>query len=171
MEKTINYQRIINDYLKKYDITVVSWSRKNYGWAKIDGSRKVKIPHPVDEISFVVCLHEIGHVVTNPPKCTNWLAEYQAAKFVFDECRSLKIKLSQHTIDSCVNYLRYSIIKALRRRLPLQSLSDDVLDLACINRRYWLAQLSKGKKPDVVGDSGDFGAWGRCKLTWISPTK
>ena len=166
MEKIIKYEDIIKKYLSTYNIVVEKRTKRNTGSAQIDGSRKIKIPFATDEISFIVCLHEIGHVVTNAPKCQNWLAEYQATKFVFDECRSLKIELSELVINSCVNYLRYSIIKAIRRRLVFQSLPDNVLDIACINRSYWNRQLSKGKKPDIIGASGYFEAWGLCKLVW-----
>lgn len=166
MEKIINYENIIQEYVERYKIKVVSRSKANIGWAKISGSREVKIPYCTDEISFVVCLHEIGHIVTNAPKAQNWFAEYQATKFVFDECRSLNIELGQLAIDSCINYLRYSIIKALRRKMDITTIRQEILDLACINKRYWMSQLKKGKRPNIDGAVGDFQAWGKCKLVW-----
>lgn len=139
----------------------------NQGWAQIDGSKTIGIPYVKDELSFIICLHEIGHIVKNMPNDRTWLAEYEATKFVFDECKKLKIKLSKESTDTCINYLRHILIQSLSKRKCLNSLSIEILQLLKINKYYWNRQLRRGKKPKMVGPIGFFEVWGKCRLRWI----
>lgn len=52
----------LNKLLKDYKITVRKWSKKNEGLAYIE-TREVEIPKVKSVVSFMICLHELIHII------------------------------------------------------------------------------------------------------------
>jgi hypothetical protein len=160
------YQEIIDRYLKDNNIKVAGYYRTIWGnsWIK---TREIKIPKPVNQCSFYICLHEIGHILApidyNAPI---WLHEYHATKFALDESRKLGIEYGKEVMEAIRGYLKYILKKSVRKKHVIDTIPSKVFKLAGVNKSYWKSQINKNKKAVVPFSVHDFMHWRNIKVCW-----
>jgi hypothetical protein len=58
----LSYTQIIDLYLKKYNIKIIKYYNRYEGSAFLD-TKEIEIPYLIDDESFIIALHEIGHIL------------------------------------------------------------------------------------------------------------
>lgn len=82
---------IVRKYLQRYNIRVGEWyphwqSKKHpITYQACFETRRVFIPIPVDNYSFYICMHEIGHIVTGE-SWYGWQQEWKAEQWSLKKC-------------------------------------------------------------------------------------
>jgi len=77
------YTRYVKEQLATTNTRVrrwLDWDPDGVGYEAYYDTRRVSIPKPVCDWSFLVCLHEIGHISTGDRQY-GYLAEYNAEKW------------------------------------------------------------------------------------------
>jgi HEPN domain-containing protein len=143
------YQRIINKYLKEHNIKVEGYYKRSHGLAWIE-ERIIRIPKPVIELNFYICLHEIGHVVTNDITDSDWLGEYKATKYGIEEARKWGVEYSKEVMECIRGYLKYHLVKAIQTGIAIETIPDKVFRLAGASKRYWLKKYRKERNLIMV---------------------
>jgi hypothetical protein len=144
------YQKLVNRYIKEHNIKVAGYYKRSCGNALIE-ERKIWIPKPVIELNFYICLHEIGHVVTNETTDSDWLGEYKATKYGIEEAKKCGVEFSKEVMECIKGYLKYHIVEAINSGIKADSIPCKVYKLAGASKQYWLKMLKAGNKP-----SGDY---------------
>ena len=162
------YQAIINRYIKEHNIILAGYYKTTHGSAALS-ERKIWIPKPVNECTFYICLHEIGHIVAgNTDDDSNWLCEYEATKYGLEEARKLKIKYSVELTECIKNYLRYTLCVAVtKEQIPIDNIPCKVFRLAGINKSYWMKKAREGKRLVRAGETvNEFYKFRAYKVKW-----
>jgi predicted metal-dependent peptidase len=80
---------IVLNEARKYDISIISWSKNSYGEAQ--KGKVIKIPVPIDYDTLGVCFHEIGHIVLNhfdeKSKKLRYIEEYEAEQYAIQKLK------------------------------------------------------------------------------------
>ncbi|MFA7708341.1 MAG: hypothetical protein WCX73_05310 [Candidatus Pacearchaeota archaeon] len=109
------YTEIAEKLLKENNITVRSYRKNMSGLAYIE-TREIIIPHPNGKISFLICLHEIAHILNGHIK-PKFKGEYLAEKWAMDTFRELGFRVPQSYIRRAKRYVRHKVHQAKVRGL------------------------------------------------------
>jgi hypothetical protein len=162
----LQYQLIINKLIKQHDIAVDKYYRTPHGQALIN-KRTIRIPKPVNELTFYICLHEIGHILSNLKETdSNWLHEYEAAKYGIQEAKRNDVIYSKELMECIRGYLRYSLKKSIRKNTAIEDIPNKVFRLAGASKSYWSNKIKSGRKAVLIGEVNDFLQWRNIKIKW-----
>jgi len=143
-------QRYIDNLLLQEDITVKQWAKSSCGRA-YPLLREVKIPRPIDEDTFGVCLHEIGHI----KQCNDIVINYGAFQSIKEWKKIRQFELEYfaeqyalfHLKNLNYNHLNYEfrarkyvtmkIAKAYARKLRLEKISQEIRDFCKVDFDKW----------------------------------
>lgn len=124
------YTQWIKEQLKIVNCKVhewMEWNEKSVYEAYID-SRRVKIPRPINDWSFLVALHEIGHISTGH-RLYSYLMEYNAEKWALRRAKEAYSIVCAEYEEDAKNYVRNKLICDLAySNLTVDKVSPDVLD-------------------------------------------
>lgn len=80
--------KLINQYLRRYKIRIVQWSKSSCGFAyyKKDkqGYWRIKVPKPTNIDRFGIVMHEIYHCIDSFFTKPSYLIEFRCDKFALD---------------------------------------------------------------------------------------
>lgn len=109
------YTNWIKEQLKITNVKVkkwVEWNPDSNVYEAFYEQRKVIIPRPVDDWSFLVALHEIGHISTGD-RVRAYLSEYNAEKWAIRRAKeSYNVQCLDYEEDA-KNYVRNHLISDL----------------------------------------------------------
>ena len=124
------YKQWVKEQLKIVNCKVHTWkdwSEEGSYEAFID-SRRVVIPTPKDDWSFLVALHEIGHVSTGHRLYT-YLMEYNAEKWAIKRAKDAYGIVCPEYEEDAKNYVRAKLIGDLKfSELSVDKVKSYVLD-------------------------------------------
>lgn len=106
-------------------------------------TRSVVIPIPVCSFSFLVALHEIGHISTGD-RNTNYLREYNAERWAIKRAKEYNVSNAGYVKDA-KKYVRAHIVHdVIHNSLDIQKIKPYVLE--------WIktTHISIGKEVKVV---------------------
>ena len=136
---------IVKKYLDRYGITVAKWMPYNNGdhveyLADMDQYR-VWIPFPVDDFSFYICMHEIGHIVTGH-RSYAYLQEVAAEQYAIR--KSKQYKMHDKSFDrEAREYVRVTMAEdVLFRGLDPKRINRDTL--------RWVGRNPIGVRNDAI---------------------
>jgi hypothetical protein len=124
------YTNWIKEQLKITNVKVkkwVEWNPDSSVYEAFYEQRKVIIPRPVDDWSFLVALHEIGHISTGD-RVRAYLSEYNAEKWAIRRAKECyNIQCLEYEEDAR-NYVRNHLISDLiHTDLKLEKVKSYVL--------------------------------------------
>lgn len=91
-------------------------------------SRRVAIPTPECDWSFLVCLHEIGHVSTGY-RLDSYLMEYNAEKWAIKRAQTAYNVYSEEYVDDAKAYVKMHLVENLLfSELKIHKVKPYVLD-------------------------------------------
>lgn len=146
----LKYHNIVNDLLHKFDIDA-KWSEtgvpepdgpyKTYWWSEPD-DREVCIPKPKNIYRFMVCLHEIGHVVKKLRKHQYW-QEYVAEKWAIETAKLYGIKSAYYEKRAAAMLVGYIKSDIATRAIRPDGIKPEVIKFIRKNKiRLTKKQLS-----------------------------
>lgn len=127
-----HYKRLVKEQLAVTNTKVrrwVEWDPTNcVDYEAYYETRKVSIPIPVCDWSFLVCLHEIGHISTGD-RLYSYLAEYNAEKWAIKRAFSgYDIACKEYELDA-KEYVKAHIDSDIRvHKLGLTDIRPYVLE-------------------------------------------
>jgi hypothetical protein len=163
------YQQLIKKYVRKHKIKIVGYFNDSQGEANLE-TREIKIPYPVIEVNFYICLHEIGHIITNELSDSDLVGEYKATEYGVTEAKKCGVVFSKEVMECIRCYLKYYLVKAINSGVTAESIPGKVYRLAGANKQYWVKMCKAGKKPDgnVSNVDGEFQRFRAYKVKWNS---
>ncbi len=90
-------------------------------------SRRVRIPKPVCAFSFLVCLHEIGHISAGVRDCS-YLSEYAAEQWAIKRAASYNVRHVPYEVDAKLNVLVHLVENLSSTQLELKQVKPRVLN-------------------------------------------
>jgi len=117
MRKIEIFKPIVKELCKKYDISI-RWNdfgdqRKDgliYWWADPE-RRVILVPNPKTAYRFLICLHEIGHIVRGVPNLY-YMAEYIAEEWAIKEAAKYGVRSTKYekkAADLLIAYINHDI--------------------------------------------------------------
>lgn len=136
----MKYEKFVKEQLKITNTKVhkwVDWNPESSVYEAFIATRRVVIPKPVCDWSFLVALHEIGHVSTGE-RLYSYLQEYNAERWAIRRAKeAYGIVCPSYELDARRYVKRHLIENLVFSELPLQSVKPYVYD--------WL-----GESPDTI---------------------
>jgi hypothetical protein len=115
---------ITNVKVKKW----VDWDPDSNIYEAFIESRRVVIPKPVDDWSFLVALHELGHVSTGE-RIHSYLSEYNAEKWAIKRAKeSYQVQCLEYEEDARIYVKKHLIENLIFTELALEKVKPYVLD-------------------------------------------
>lgn len=109
------YVQWIKEQLNQVNCKVHKWVEWDINHGEFEAfidSRRVVIPTPVDDWSFLVALHEIGHVSTGH-RLYSYLMEYNAEKWAITRAKDSYGIVCKEYEEDAKNYVRSILIGEL----------------------------------------------------------
>jgi hypothetical protein len=119
------YEAVIRLYIRKHKIHVKKWykSLNAASYTVFQGSRTVMLPVPKNRTSFLVCLHEIGHI-SEGSYPISYINEYVAEIFAITEGKkwdaetdAYEFKAKQYVLAHLVKDWNTGRIKSVRKEI------------------------------------------------------
>lgn len=130
--------KITNTKVKRW----VDWDPESNVYEAFYDQRKVTIPRPVDDWSFLVALHEIGHISTGD-RMRAYLSEYNAECWAIRRAKESYNVICDEYVEDAKNYVRNHLISdLLYTDLQLEKVKPYVL--------AWLGETSDSMKEKLV---------------------
>lgn len=137
---------IVKEHLDRYGIRVAKWMPYNVPHAQVQyladiDEGRVWIPFPVDNFSFYICMHEIGHIVTGS-KSYAYLQEVAAEQYAIRKCKQYGM-FERAIVRDAKAYVRSTIAEDVLFR---------GLDPKQINRHTlkWIGRNPTGVRNDAI---------------------
>jgi hypothetical protein len=128
---------ITNTRVRKW----VDWNPDSTVYEAFFESRSVIIPRPTDSWSFLIGLHEIGHISTGE-RLFSYLAEYNAEKWAIQRAKKIYNIENIDYIEDAKNYVRTHLLDNLAfSSLTINKVKPYVLE--------WLNETSETIKEKV----------------------
>lgn len=130
MNDTKNYSQWIKDQLHTVKCKVHQWKEWNEegSYEAFIDTRRVIIPVPVDDWSFLVALHEIGHVSTGH-RLYSYLMEYNAEQWAIKRAKDCYNIVCPEYEEDAKNYVRSKLLGELKySELSIHQVKSYVLD-------------------------------------------
>ena len=124
------YTKRVREQLKLTNTRVRKWM----DWCDDDiyeafsETRQVVIPKPIDDWSFLVALHEIGHISTGERQYS-YLQEYNAEKWAIKRAKEhYGIENPEYVEDAKIYVKNHLISNVIQNRLQVSKVKSYVLD-------------------------------------------
>jgi len=127
----------INEELRFYDIEVKKWRKNDSGLAYLE-QRMVEIPEPTTLNRFLICLHEIFHIVRYEihKSMKVYEYEYDCEMCVIKKAKKLGFDTKDYE-HRAKGYITYCFAKAFNRNLNLNKANREITDWLGINLKKW----------------------------------
>ena len=125
----VEYEKWIKDELKENKVRVHKWGEFNddetyYAYFE---SRRVYIPRPICSYSFLISLHEIGHLVKGNNKY-GYIAEYEAEIWAISTASGkYQIKDRKYEMSSKVYVYETLLEDIVFRLLPIHEIQKQII--------------------------------------------
>ena len=124
------YKDIIKKEVKKRGIRVLRWHKPGSvgTYEAYFDSRSVRVPEPQDDYHFLICLHEIGHLVTGE-RMYSYLMEYNAEQWAMKRGKEVYgVVDSIYEVDAKEYVVRCLVADIVARGLKVHQIKQKVLD-------------------------------------------
>ena len=124
------YKDIIRKEVKKRGIKVLRWHKPGSvgTYEAYFDSRSVRVPEPQDDYHFLICLHEIGHLVTGE-RMYSYLMEYNAEQWAMKRGKEVYgVVDSIYEVDAKEYVVRCIVADIVARGLKVHQIKQKVLD-------------------------------------------
>lgn len=144
------YLSLVREQLKETKTRVrkwVEWNPDSDVYEACFSSRRVVIPIPTCEWSFLVCLHEIGHISTGE-RVQSYLSEYNAERWAIARAKQrYSVSCSDYDEDAKMYVHHHLMQNILYHGLDCKSVRPYVLDwLHITSEELWESvQLTHGR--------------------------
>lgn len=145
MYSTTHYQKLLREQLKLVNVKVkrwVDWDPDSDIYEAFFEERTVIIPKPIDDWSFLVGLHEIGHISTGD-RVYSYLCEYNAEIWALRRAKeSYGITCPEYEQDAR-NYVKKHLIENLIfRHLKVEKVSLKVMDWLGVTKEDLIIEVT-----------------------------
>jgi len=130
-------EKYILNELSFYNIKVVEWCDSDSGLAWCV-EREVKIPKPTTQNRFMICLHEIFHIVRFSAHKGMKVYEYEfdCEMWAIHKAKTLGIKTKQYE-KAAKGYVAYCFSRAFNRGLNLRNANPSIINWLGIDIQDW----------------------------------
>lgn len=116
--------KITNTRVKKW----IDWDPDGNSYEAFIEDRKVIIPKPIDDWSFLVALHELGHISTGD-RLHSYLSEYNAEKWAIRRAKeSYQVECLEYVEDAKIYVKNHLIENLVFTELALEKVKPYVLE-------------------------------------------
>ena len=121
------YMAVIRYYLNKHDIRVKKWfkSLNAARYYAYQDTKTVGIPLPNSRLAFLICLHEIGHIVEGEKKF-GFYNEYVAEMFVITEAAKWEVDTISYERNAKQYVKKFLVNDWNRGRINIDNINFDV---------------------------------------------
>jgi hypothetical protein len=144
LRKQAKYIIELREQLKLTNTRVRKWVKWNPDSCEYEAffhTRQVVVPVPDCEWSFLVGLHEIGHISTGPRLFT-YLSEYNAEKWAIRRAKEQYGIVNEEYIQDAKNYVCNHLVNdLLQSYLSLDNVKPYVLDWIGLSKEEVLEQV------------------------------
>ena len=141
----MEYEKFVKEQLKLTKTKVhrwIEWDPECDRYEAFVAARRVVIPKPVCDWSFLVALHEIGHVSTGE-RLHSYLQEYNAERWAIRRAKqAYGIVCPDYEIDAKTYVKKHLIENLIFSELSLQSVKPYVLE--------WLGESQDSIKGEIA---------------------
>jgi len=142
----MNYKKLVKQQLVVTKTRVaqwIDWNPDSDAYEAYMDTRRVVIPKPVCDWSFLVCLHEIGHISTGE-RLYSYLEEYNAEKWAIKRAYDIAGIVCEEYIEDAKLYVkRHLITNLLQNDLKLDKVKPYVLDWMGETKESLMVQVFK----------------------------
>lgn len=163
-EKGKLFRLVTFSLLQEHRIGIYGQFKGSSGRALIK-ERKVKIPDPINEMTFLTCLHEIGHVVTNKVSDPTWKKEYLAVRYSIEGALKYYPEMDPKFIEYQKRYLIMKMCMSIRRSHDTGKIWDEVWQFVGQSKELWSEMISKDIYPLLSCSKGN---WKYTTVLWVS---
>jgi len=132
-----SYKGIIQKEAKRRKIKVLRWHKPGSvpTYEAYFESRSIRVPDPIDDHHFLICLHEIGHLVTGE-RNYSYLMEYNAEQWAINRAKErYNIVDELYIVDAKEYVIRCMIADIVVRGLKINQIKQKVLDWIGISKK------------------------------------
>ena len=134
-------QLIIESEVAKHNISIIKWS----GYGGRANGKGIKIPKPVDFMTFGTCFHEIGHVVLGHviegDKTRRYIEEYEAEQYAINKLKEYGFYNKTYEISG-ISYVLSKIAQAKNRGHNMKMVPKEIVRWTGLQINKW----NKAKK-------------------------
>lgn len=124
------FKRLIQKETQKRSIRISKWITNPIEYQHVYEAcyetRTIRIPLPIDEYHFIVCLHEIGHLVKGDRKYS-YLAEYHAERWAIERAKKYGVVSAEYEASAKEYILRHIITNTISSDLRVNKIRKEVL--------------------------------------------
>lgn len=159
------YMKIVYSLCAEHNIFIKRWRMEESGVAYM-AKNEIVIPPPVSAHNMMICLHEIGHIVTTKSTMRTVRSEYHACLYSEQKCAEYKIPLVEDDFQSNRMYVISHICKGLQKgKMSVGAIDPIIANYCKINKTEWSESVNKGIFPYIA--TTDRGSrWEQCDLVW-----
>jgi hypothetical protein len=130
-------KKYIATQLNFHDIKVIEWNKSDCGIAFVE-NRTIKIPEPTTINRFLICLHEISHIIRSPFHTSMRVYEYEYDCEMYAIQQALELGLDIEDYEHrAKGYVMYCVCRAFNRGLNLDKANYEILDWLGIDIDEW----------------------------------
>lgn len=119
MKQVIDYIKIQNEVITKYNIDLCDGTKCHNDWSRTHAHtelrRVCKWRQENNFKSTFTLFHEIGHIENNPVRMKRYEEEYYATTWAIDKCVEYGIKIPQRTLYQYQAYVEMTKDRGVRR--------------------------------------------------------
>lgn len=129
------YINWFREQLKITNTKVHKWSEwdENIVYEAFVASRRVHVPIPIDSFSFLVALHEIGHISTGE-RLYSYLSEYNCERWAIRRAKeAYNVVDADYEVDAKIYVLKHLVMDLLDTELTLNKVKPYVKEWIGLN--------------------------------------